>query len=370
MKVLHILDSLNRGGTETLVLDVCRNARAQGLDLICVATSGGALEAEFQQAGMEFVRLQRRLPIDPRLVAQLRALIKERGVAVVHTHQAVEALHAHLATRGTRVKQVMSFHLCTADAKNTRALKYLAPRMHANVAVSRDLLACLRTSAGFDTRRNFHVVYNGVDEHRLKPAGGDLRAELKLDPDALLVGMIGNFYADGRKDQLTVCRALPQLFAAAPSAHFVFVGAHAPAAAQAFDECVRVCQAQGIAERVHFTGARADIPNVLRALDLFVFSSRADSFGVAVVEAMMAGVPAIVSDIGALREVTDDGCYARLFRAGDADDLARRLLELAGDRAGRAELGARGRQWAGAQFGIAAHIARLRELYGALAGVP
>jgi glycosyltransferase involved in cell wall biosynthesis len=182
--------------------------------------------------------------------------------------------------------------------------------------------------------------------------------------------MVGNFYADGRKDQLTVCRALPQLFAAMPTAHFVFVGAPAPAAAQAFDECVRVCHAQGIAERVHFTGARADIPDILRALDLFVFSSRADSFGVAVVEAMMTGVPTIVSDIGALREVTDKGRYARLFRTGDADDLARHLLELAGDPAGRAELGARGQQWAGAQFSIAAHIARLRELYGTLAGVP
>jgi glycosyltransferase involved in cell wall biosynthesis len=265
---------------------------------------------------------------------------------------------------------VLSFHLCAADAKNRRALKFLAPRMHANVAVSRDLLACLGTRAGLDIERNFHVIYNGVDAQRLQPAGGDLRAELKLAGDALLVGMVGNFYADGRKDQLTVCRALPQLFAAARHAHFVFVGAPDPDAPQAYDECVRVCHAQGIAERVHFLGRRADIPDVLRALALFVFSSRADSFGVAVVEALMTGVPAVVSDIGALREVTADGRYAVLFRTGDADNLARHLIELANDPARRAELGAAGRQWATAQFSIAAHIARLSELYGALAGVP
>ena len=364
MKVLHILDSLNRGGAETLVLDVCRNARAQGLDLICAATGGGALEDEFHRSGVEFVRLQRRLPVDPKLAAQLRALIKTRGVAVVHTHQAVEALHAYLATRATAVRQVLSFHLCAADAKNRRALKFLVPRTHANVAVSRDLLACLRAHAGLDTNRNFHIIHNGVDEHRLRPTGGgDLRAELKLTADALLLGMVGNFYADGRKDQLTVCRALPRLFAAAPHAHFVFVGAPAPDAPQAFDECVRVCREQGIAGRVHFLGARADVPVVLRALDLFVFSSRADSFGVAVVEAMMLGLPAVVSDIGALREVTDDGRRAVLFRTGDPDELARRLLELAHDPARRTALGARGREWATTQFGIAAHIARLRELY-------
>lgn len=370
MKVLHILDSLNRGGTETLALDVCRNARAHGLDLTLVATGGGALEVEFQRSGVEFIRLQRRRPIDLLLAVQLRKLIKARGINVVHTHQAVEALHAYLATRGTRTKCVLSHHLCTADKKNTRALKFLAPCMHANIAVSQDLRDCLSRVAGLDTSRNFHVVYNGVDAARLQSDGGDLRAELKLTKRELLLGMVGNFYADGRKDQLTVCRALPALFAAAPHARFVFVGAPAPDAPQLFDECVDLCRTQGISDRVHFMGPRADIPVVLHALDLFVFSSRMDSFGVAVVEAMMTGVPVVASDIGALREVTADGAHALLFRTGDADDLARCLIELADDPARRATLGAQGRAWATAQFGIATHIARLRELYSAIARVP
>ena len=369
MKVLHILDSLNRGGTEMLVLDVCRNARAKGLDLICAATGGGDLEAEFAASGVEFICFERRLPVDLKLAGQLRRLIRQRGIRVVHTHQAVEALHAHIATRGLRTRQVLSFHLCTMDAKNRRALKFLTPRMDANIAVSQDLLDCLRTNAGLDTSRNFHVIYNGVDGKRLQPTGQDLRAELQLSEDELLLGMVGNFYADGRKDQLTVCRALSQLFVQVPEAHFVFVGAHDAAAPEAFDECVRVCRELGIAERVHFLGRRADIPDILRALDLFVFSSRADSFGVAVVEALLSGVPAVVSDLKALREVTDDGRYAALFRTGDAADLARCLLELANDEARRKELGARGREWASRQFGIAAHIARLRELYSAVAGV-
>jgi glycosyltransferase involved in cell wall biosynthesis len=367
MKVLHILDSLNRGGAETLVLDVCRNARAHGLDLTFAATGGGALEEEFRHSGVEFVRFARRLPVDPKLVADLRHLFRRRGVRIVHTHQAVEALHAYLAARGTAARVVLSFHLCTADAKNRRALRWLAPRVAANVAVSRDLLACLRTQARLDTTRNFHVVHNGVDAERLAPAGHDLRAELRLAPDELLLGMVGNFYADARKDQLTVCRALPRVFEAVPRARFVFVGAHASDAPQAFDECVRFCRAAGIAERVHFLGARADVADVLRALDLFVFSSRRDSFGVAVVEAMMTGVPVVVSDIGPLLEVTGDGAHASVFRTGDADDLAQRLIELLRDDGRRAELGARGQAWARGEFGIGRHIARLRELYEALA---
>lgn len=378
MRVLHLLDSLNRGGAETLCLDVCRNARANSLALTFAATGGGELETDFRRSGADFVRLTRRAPLDLKLVGQLRELIRERDIEVVHCHQAVEALHAYLATRGRRkgdgrrVKRVLSFHLCTADAKNRLALKFLAPRMDANVAVSRELLSCLKTEGGFAAAaENFHVVYNGVDTARLPAsAGSDLRGELKLQKSELLFGMVGNFYADGRKDQLTVCRALPEVFRETPEAHFVFAGGYHRDAAPIYRECVDYCREQGIAGRVHFLGRRADVADVLRALDIFVFSSRRDSFGVAVVEAMLAGVPAVVSDIGALLEVTRGGELASVFRTGDASDLARRLIALAGDRARRAELGTQAKQWATREFRIETHIGNLLKLYKSLAGMP
>ncbi|HKP73036.1 MAG TPA: glycosyltransferase, partial [Pyrinomonadaceae bacterium] len=335
---MHLLDSLNRGGAETLALDLCRNARATGLDLTFVATGGGELEDDFRNSGVDYVRLERRAPLDLKLVRRLREVIKERRVAVVHAHQAVEALHAYLATRGAAVKRVLSFHLCAADAKNRLALKRLAPRMDANVAVSRDLLKCLETEGGFATGKNFHVVYNGVDERRLRTSGGSLRAELGLSQSDLLLGMVGNFYADARKDQLTVCRALPAVFRHAPHAHFVFAGGHDESAPQTYHACVNYCREQGIGERVHFLGKRADVPDVLAALDVFVFSSRKDTFGVAVVEAMLKGVPSVVSDIGALLEVSNGGEHASVFRTGDADDLERQLVGLIDDPARRASL--------------------------------
>jgi glycosyltransferase involved in cell wall biosynthesis len=373
MRVLHLLDSLGRGGAETLCLDVCRHARANKLDLTFVATGGGDLEDDFRRSGADFIRLTRRLPLDLKLVGQLRRLITERGIEVVHCHQAVEALHAYLATRGISVKRVLSFHLCTADAKNRLVLKRLAPRMDANVAVSRELLACLETEGNFQTAKNFHVVYNGVDASRLQATatgGEDLRVELNLTERALLFGMVGNFYADGRKDQLTVCRALPEVFRQVPEAHFVFVGGYAADAPAAYQDCVDYCREQGIEGRVHFPGQRADVANVLRALDIFVFSSRKDSFGVAVVEAMMAGVPAVVSNIGALLEVTKGGEYASIFQMGDAGDLAGKLIALARDRARRVELGDGARRFAAKEFGIETHIANLLKLYKSLAVVP
>ncbi|HYN85334.1 MAG TPA: glycosyltransferase family 4 protein [Pyrinomonadaceae bacterium] len=370
MRVLHILDSLNRGGTETLALDVCRNARANNLDLTLVATGGGRLEDEFRSSGAEFVRLERRLPVDLDLAARLRRVIEERGARVIHCHQAVEALHALIAARGTRARCVLSFHLLEADAKNRLALRVVVPRAAACVAVSFDLLARLETEAGFATEGHFRVVHNGVDARRLRPVGDarELRRGLGVADDELLYGMVGNFYADGRKDPMTACRALPRFFERVPRARFLFAGARDPAAPQLYDECVRFCTDAKIAERVHFLGARADVPDILAALDAFVLSSRREGFGIAAVEAMMAGAPCLLSDIGPLREVSGEGRHAALFAAGSSEDLARRMTELACDDGLRARLAAGAREWAAREFSIESHIASLKRLYGELAG--
>ncbi len=366
MKVLHILDTLNRGGIQTLVLDVCRNAKANNLDLTFVATGGGNLEEEFRSSGAEFISLPRRAPFDLKLILGLHKVIKEHDVQIVHTHQAVEALHAYFAAFGTKAKTVLSFHLCEVDRKNRAALKFLSQRLSANVACSEDILKCLAAKGGFDTTRNFQVIYNGVDAKELRSAHGNLRAELGLADNELLLGMVGNFYPGRRKDHMTVCKALPSLFRQVPNANFVFAGGRYEAAPHVYDECVNYCRDKGISNQVHFLGDRSDIPNVLGSLDIFVLSSLWEGLPLACIEAMMMGLPVVVSDIGSLLEVSGGGTYASVFRTKDADDLTHKLLALINDPARRAELGAQAQEWATAQFSIESHIRNLTKLYSEL----
>lgn len=370
MKVLHLLDTLNRGGVQTLVLDVCRNARANNLDLTFVATGGGDLEEDFRLSGAEFIRLQRGNAFDLKLIARLRKIIKEQDIQIIHAHQAVEALHAYFATVGTDVKPVLSFHLCEMDGKNRAALKFLIPRLSANVACSHDILNCLAAKSGFDTTKNFRVVYNGVDAKELRAARGRLRAELSLAEKDMLLGMVGNFYPGIRKDQMTVCKALPALFRQVPDAHFVFAGARYEAAPHVYDECVDYCREQGIGNRVHFLGCRSDVPNVLHSLDIFVLSSLWEGLPLACIEAMMIGLPTVVSDIGSLLEVSGGGVCASVFRTKDADDLTHKLLALIKDPTRRAELGAQAQAWATREFSIETHIRNLTKLYGELTNTP
>ena len=178
--------------------------------------------------------------------------------------------------------------------------------------------------------------------------------------------MVANFSPAARKDQMTVCKALPQVFNALPRAHFVFVGGRSATAPQLFDDCVAFCQREGIYGRTHFLGKRMDIADVLRSLDVFVLSSEREGSPISVIEAMMMGVPTVLSDIGALREVSNNAACAQLFRTADANDLAAKLVSLAEKDEFRADLGARAQQWALENFTIRNHISNLISLYGSV----
>ena len=366
LKVLHTLDSLGRGGAEMQALDVCRNARNHGLDLSFVATGGGALEEDFRTSGAEFIRLNRRLPIDFNVVLQLRKIIKQRKIEIVQGYQPVEGLHLYFATIGLPVKRVLSFQGFIYDRKNRRAAKFLIPQMHANIVVSRGLQIWLEAVDKLDVQRNFHVVYNGADRQRIVSNQKILREELRLGEPDLLIGMIANFYRDPRKDQLTICRALPKVFSELKNVQCVFVGKTEAGAEEKFNICVRFCEENGIADRVHFLGARADIPDILASLDLFVFSSLQEGLPVAVTEAMLAKVPMIVSDIKPLLEVSDNGKYAEVFPVQDVSKLAEKILKLLKDKNLREDLGNRAFDFAAEKFSIEAHLRELKKLYHSL----
>lgn len=364
MKVLQLLDSVNRGGAETQVLDLCRNAARFGLEITLVTAGGGALANDFRDSGVEYIRLDRKLPIDVYFSSQLRKIIKERGIEIVHGYQAVDGLHLYLATRGLKdVKTVLSFQGFIPGRKNRMMAKLIAPRMDSNISVSESLFAYLN-DIGIKRHDNFHVIYNGADPARLEPTEGSIKNELNLPVNTLLGGMVANFTPDPTKDQLTICRALPLVIEQFPNFHFVFAGRVADGAEGVMAECLDVCISNGIADRVHFLGARPDVPDILDELDLFVFSSRQEGFPVAVSEAMLAGVPLIVSDIEPLREaIICDGNLGEMFPVGDFSALSGRLIALLRDESSRVELADHARKYARENFSIDAHIRGLKDLY-------
>jgi glycosyltransferase involved in cell wall biosynthesis len=113
---------------------------------------------------------------------------------------------------------------------------------------------------------------------------------------------------------------------------------------------------------VEFLGFVDAIPTLLQSADCYVQSSRWEGFGLAVAEAMAAGLPVVVSDVDSLPELVDDGRTGRVVRAGDDGLFAERILELARDPALRERLGTPARHEASRRF----TVERMMDDYAAL----
>ena len=88
----------------------------------------------------------------------------------------------------------------------------------------------------------------------------------------------------------------------------------------------------GLGLKINFLGARRDIPEILSKLDIFVFSAKEDEgFGIALAEAMVAGIPILASNVGSCLEILGNGMYGNFFKKGDPKDLALKVLEMSND---------------------------------------
>ena len=102
-------------------------------------------------------------------------------------------------------------------------------------------------------------------------------------------------------------------------------------------------QEWSLGKRVHLLGTRRDIPELLSNMDLFVLPSFSETFGIAVAEALLVGIPVVTTQAGGIPEITCGDQFARLVEPGDAEALRAAILEvmkqpeLAKQRAGKAK---------------------------------
>ena len=172
----------------------------------------------------------------------------------------------------------------------------------------------------------------------------ELRASLGIPLHAEVVTYVGRLVQG--KGLPTLARAWAAVARERPRALLLVVGEgtgpRSPLDAEAsFREAV---EAAGLAGRVLLTGPREDIPGCLQASDLFVFPSEREGFGNALVEAMSCGLPIVCSriDSGAV-DLVVEGEQGYTFEVGDSEGLSRRILDVLGDDAARARMGAAGR---------------------------
>lgn len=133
----------------------------------------------------------------------------------------------------------------------------------------------------------------------------------------------------------------------------------------------REAERSGLADRVSFHGERTDVDAFLARADLLLLPSAEESFGMAALEAMAAGVPVVGSRVGGLVEVAEEGVCARLLPVGDVEGMAAAACGLLLDARLTASYAAAGRRIASERYAPARAVAAYLDLYaGAVRGLP
>ncbi|QQS40149.1 MAG: glycosyltransferase family 4 protein [Acidobacteriota bacterium] len=369
MKVLLILFRPEERDSGTVALDICRNARRFGLDVAVAAFDPGALEEEFELHASAFYRLESEGSLDLNGAYRLRNIIREREIDVVHAFGIGEAFLARIASiAGGPVRRVLHLQdqqFDKADVSERFGLRSAARISHAVLLPSRTAFAMLRDS-GIDTRKNFFFVPPGIDRNRLVSRGRTLRSELGLTDDHILMGMKAPFDDSSGIDQITICRALPKVLDKHENVRFAFAGLVGKGGEFMLAECAELCDESGIGDRVFFIADREDSDRVLSSMDLFVYSADNGSAPLAVAEAMMLGLPSVVSDTDLLAEMTDGGRRAEVFVRGDEEELANKILSLIKSRKLREKRAKEAREFAEKNYSIDQMMMSLKTLWSEL----
>lgn len=288
------------------------------------------------------------------------------GADLIHGHMLGASAYASLAARAARLPMVATLHGMPDLGKRgvRRTGKALALRAGATMVVCvSDALGHAATLALGLPRDRIITIHNGVDTDRFRP--GDvhgIRDSLRIGEHELLALSVGNFRHS--KGYLVLLEAIRMAQARGLPYRFVIVGDDKNLIG---DEFRARRDALGLEGAVSLLGFRNDIPDLMRAADLYLLSSLDEGFSLTTVQAMATGLPVIATRCGGPEEIIQDG-EGLLVEVGSAAALADALTVLAANPHSREQMAASARRAAVERFCVGEMVARYAALYRELVG--
>lgn len=311
-----VTPTLEVGGMERLTLDLSKNLIEMGHEVSVTCVDFGGELAEVAQAGGIPVHV---LEGKNRGTA-LRRHLKKQKADVVHLHMA-PWLRTALAARLARSRFVQTLHgVPEGLTRGARwSMRLAAELTHAVVLVSAPLGSFAIRDIGVPTRK-LTTILNGIDVDRFSPvhAGRDLRTELGMPSGARILGTVARLAPV--KNQGMMLRALALL---EPSFHLVFAGD-----GEGRSDLEGLSRSLDLADRVHFLGSITDTVPVLRAMDAFLLTSKAEGLPMCLLEAMACQIPIVSTAVGGIPDLLQGGHLGRLVDGWEPRELASSIEEL------------------------------------------
>ncbi|WP_426350926.1 glycosyltransferase family 1 protein [Alloiococcus sp. CFN-8] len=295
IRVLHVVTYMGRGGLETMLMNYYRHIDRDKLqfDFLVHRDFEADYDEEIKKLGGRIYHLPKLNPFSTSYLHQLDSFFKEhKEYSIVHSHlDCMAGIPLKYAKKNGVPIRIAHAHSSSQTKDSKYCLKLLYKKNIPRYAT--DLFACSQ-SAGewmFGNRR-FTVMNNAIDSERYsynKKTSFEMRRYFDIPQDSLVVGHVGRFAPP--KNHSFIIKVFSDISKQKPNARLLLVGE-----GELKNEIIEMVTDLGIQNKVIFTGVRSDIPELMQAMDVFLFPSNYEGLPVAIIEAQASGLPCIISD--------------------------------------------------------------------------
>jgi glycosyltransferase involved in cell wall biosynthesis len=373
-RVLHLITSFGLGGAETNLFRLVSHMDCSRFsNTVVTMTDARLLSSRLAEANVPFhsLGMSRGVP-NPLAATRLFRIIKRVQPDILQTWMYHADLLGLLVGKVARVPAIVWNVRCSSmDMTRYRRASAVVVRMLVSLSRYPDVVvanseAGLRSHQALGYRaRRWKLIPNSLDVDQFRPDGEArtwLRRELKLEPEAIIIGLIARY--DPMKDHANFIAAARLLADEMPTVHFVLVGWRVDSSN---GDLTRRIESNHLTDRFHLLGLRQDINRITAGLDVACSSSAyGEGSSNAVAEAMACGVPCVVTNVGDSALLVAKA--GKIVAPRDPDALARgcREIILMTPRQ-RERLDVYARQRVLERFSIPSIVARYERLYEALA---
>ena len=362
MRIMHIEAGRHLYGGARQVCHLIDGLVAEGLENVLVCARGSEIAAAVR--GARVVELPMGGDLDVFWAGPLRKLIEAHEPAIVHVHSRRSAdLVGGRCARRAGVPAVLTRRVDNREPAWWARLKYRPYSVVA--AISSAVESELVQHAGLDPARVVRVA-SAVDTERHRPdfaARARLAVTLNVPPGSIVVGVVAQLIP--RKGHALLLDCLQEVISQHAGVQVLCFGRGPQERA-----LHRRIAAHGLAEHVRLMGHRDDLAELMPGLDLLVHPALREGLGVAVLEAMSAGVPVVASDAGGIPDIIEHERSGLLFAAGDLCALRGGILRMLGDEALRIRLARAGRERVETRFSVRRMSRRYVEVYNRVLSSP
>lgn len=358
MRIVHTESSCGWGGQELRILTEAQGMISRGHQVEIWAPRHSNIFAEAQRRGVPC----RALSIERRNLAGLwsvRRAIADARPDIVNTHSSTDAWLVALASLTLRgaPPMVRTRHI-SAPVPTNFATRWLYNHATRHIVTTGERLREALIANNRLRADRITSIPTGVDTSRFQPGDArEARRVLGLDVEKRYIGIVATLRS--WKGHLYLIQAFAQLAASDDNLRLLIVGD-----GPMLDVLKEHVAALGIADKVTFSGRQENVPEWLRAFDIFCLPSYANE-GVpqALVQAMLTALPIVTTAIGSIGEAVSDGRSALIVPPKKADRLAVALRQLLNDPELAYRLGDAARACALNQFDLTTMLVRMEDIF-------